>query len=80
MSKGLLTLLLLFTCFGIFKRSPPSQIEHIDTDRGVMDIPCRPERTSTGTVSHHHGADESRRGRDRGIKAHFSNGMGVALQ
>ena len=30
---------------GIFKRSPPSQIEHIDTDRGVMDISCRPERT-----------------------------------
>ena len=28
---------------GIFKRSPPSQIEHIDPDRGVMDIPCRPE-------------------------------------
>ena len=30
-------------CTGIFKRSPPSQIEHIDPDRGVMDIPCRPE-------------------------------------
>ena len=39
------------------------------------------KRTSqTGTVSHHHGADESCRGRDRGIKAHFSNGMGAALQ
>ena len=49
---------------GIFKRSPPSQIEHIDTDREVMDIPCRPERTGTGTVRHHHGADESCRGRD----------------
>ena len=43
---------------GIFKGSPPSQIEHIDLDRGVMDIPCRPERTGTGTVRHHHGADE----------------------
>ena len=32
---------------GIFKGSPPSQIEHIDLDRGVMDIPCRPERTGT---------------------------------
>ena len=40
---------------GIFERSPPSQIEHIDLDRGVMDIPCRPERTGTGTVRHHHG-------------------------
>ena len=54
-------------------------IQPLDLDRGVMDIPCRPERTSTGTVSHHHGADESCRGRDRGIKAHFSNGMGAAL-
>ena len=26
--------------------------EHIDTDREVMDIPCRPERTGTGTVRH----------------------------
>ena len=43
---------------------PPSQIEHIDTDRGVMDISCRSERTGTGTVRHHHGADESCRGRD----------------
>ena len=65
---------------GIFKRSPPSQIEHIDLDQGVMDIPCRPERTGTGTVRHYHGANESCRGRDRGIKAHFSNGMGAALQ
>ena len=65
---------------GIFKRSPPSQIEHIDLDRGVMDIPCRPERTGTGTVRHHHGADESCRGRDRGIEAYPSNGMGAALQ
>ena len=28
---------------GIFKRSPPSQIEHIDLDWGVMDISCRSE-------------------------------------
>ena len=34
----------------------------------------------TGTVRHYHGADESYRGRDRGIKAYFSNGMGAALQ
>ena len=65
---------------GIFKRSPPSQIEHIDTDRGAMDISCRPERTGTGTVRHHHGADENYRGRDRGIEAYPSNGMGAALQ
>ena len=65
---------------GVFKRSPPSQIEHLDLDRGVMDIPCRPERTGTGTVRHHHGADESCRGRDRGIEAYLSNGMGAALQ
>ena len=25
---------------GIFKRSPSSQIEHIDTDRRIVDIPC----------------------------------------
>ena len=65
---------------GIFERSPPSQIEHIDIDRRAMDISCRPERTGTGTVRHYHGTDESYRGRDRGIKAHFSNGMGAAVQ
>ncbi len=32
---------------GIFKRSPPIQIEYIDTDRRIMDISCRPERTGT---------------------------------
>ena len=46
----------------------------------IVDISCRPERTGTGTVRHYHGADESYRGRDRGIKAYFSNGMGAALQ
>ena len=65
---------------GIFKRSPPSQIEHIDIDRRAMDISCRPERTGTGTVRHHHGADESCRGRDRGIETNPRNGMGAALQ
>ena len=65
---------------GIFKRSPPSQIEHIDTDRRAMDISCRPERTGTGTVRHHHGADERCRGRDRGIETNPRNGMGAALQ
>ena len=63
-----------------YKRSPPRQIEYIDTDRRIVDISCRPERTGTGTVRHYHGADESYRGRDRGIKAYFSNGMGAALQ
>ena len=53
---------------------------NIDTDRGIVDISCRPERTGTETVRHHHGADESRRGRDRGIEAYPSNGMGAALQ
>ena len=48
--------------------------------RRIVDISCRPERTGTGTVRHYHGADESYRGRDRGIKAYFSNGMGAALQ
>ena len=65
---------------GIFKRSPPSQIEHIDIDRRAMDISCRPERTGTGTDRHHHRADENCRGRDRRIKAYPSNGMGAALQ
>ena len=65
---------------GVFKRSPPSQIEHLDLDRGVIDIPCRPERTDTGTVRHHHGADERCRGRDRGIETNPTNGMGAALQ
>ena len=65
---------------GIFKRSPPSQIEHTDTDRRIVDISCRPERTGAGTVRHYHGTAESCRGRDRGIKAYLSNGMGAALQ
>ena len=65
---------------GIFKRSPPSQIEHIDTDRRIVDISCRPERTGTGTVRYHHGANESCRGRDRGLEAYPSNGMGAAVQ
>ena len=65
---------------GIFKGSPPSQIEYIDTDRGIVDISCRPERTGTGTVRHHHGADENCRGRNRGIEAYPPNGMGAALQ
>ena len=64
---------------GIFKRSPPSQIEHIDTDRRIVDISCRPERTGTGTVRHYHGTAESYRGRDRGIKAYLSNGMGTTM-
>ncbi len=59
--------------------SPPSQIEYIDTDRRIVDISCRPERTGTGTVRHYHGADESHRGRDRGIEANSTNGMGAAL-
>ena len=46
-------------CTGIFKENPSSPIEHIDLDWGVMDISCRPERTGTGTVRYHHGADES---------------------
>jgi len=45
-----------------------------------MDISCRPERTGTGTVRHHHGADENCRGRNRGIKVYPSNGMGAAVQ
>ena len=62
------------------ERSPPSQIEHTDTDRRIVDISCRPERTGTGTVRHHHGADEGCRWCDRGIEAYPSNGMGAALQ
>ena len=45
-----------------------------------MDISCRPEQTGTGTVRHHHGTDENCRGRNRGIEAYPSNGMGAALQ
>ena len=44
---------------GIFKRSPPSQIEYIDPDRGIMDISCRPERTGTEAIRYNHRADES---------------------
>ena len=62
------------------RRSPPSPIEHIDLDRGVWTYLCRPERTGTGTVRHHHGADENCRGRNRGIKVYPSNGMGAAVQ
>ena len=65
---------------GIFKGSPPSQIEYIDTDRRIVDISCRPERTGTGTVRHYHGANESCRGRDRGLEAYPSNGMGATVQ
>ena len=32
------------------------------------------------TVRHYHGADESYRGRDRGIEVYPTNGMGAALQ
>ena len=53
--------------------------EYIDTDRRIVDISCRPERTGTGTVRHYYGADESYRGRDRGIKAYLSNGMGTTM-
>ena len=44
---------------GIFKRSPPSQIEYIDPDRGIMDISCRSERTGTEAIRYNHRADES---------------------
>ena len=54
--------------------------KYIDTDRRIVDISCRPERTGAGTVRHYHGTAESCRGRDRGIKAYLSNGMGAALQ
>ena len=57
----------------------PARLNTLTLDRGVMDIPCRPERTGTGTVRHYHGADESYRGRDRGIEAYPSNGMGAAM-
>ena len=45
----------------------------------IVDISCRPERTGTGTVRHYYGADESYRGRDRGIKAYLSNRMGTTM-
>ena len=51
----------------------PVSYTHL-TDREVMDISCRPERTGTGTVRHHHGADENCRGRNRGIEAYPPNG------
>ena len=58
----------------------PARLNNIDLDWGVMDISFRPERTGTGTVRHHHGADENCRGRNRGIKVYPSNGMGAAVQ
>ena len=63
-----------------YLRSPPRQIEYIDTGRRIVDISCRPERTGTGTVRHHHGADENCRWHNRGIEAYPTNGMGAALQ
>ena len=39
--------------------SPPSQIEYIDPDRGIMDISCRSERTGTKAIRDNHRADES---------------------
>ena len=48
--------------------------------RNLFNVSCRPERTGTGAVRHYHGTAESCRGRDRGIKAYLSNGMGAALQ
>lgn len=37
------------------------------------------EQAQEGTVRHYHGADENYRGRDRGIKAYLSNGMGTTM-
>ena len=58
----------------------PARLHTLTLTGGIVDISCRPERTGTETVRHHHGADESCRGRDRGIEAYPSNGMGAALQ
>ena len=58
----------------------PARLHTLSPDGGIVEISCRPERTGTETVRHHHGADESCRGRDRGIEAYPSNGMGAALQ
>ena len=37
------------------------------------------QMSDTESVRYHHGADESYRGRDRGIKAYLSNGMGTTM-
>ncbi len=42
----------------------PARLNTLTLTGEVMDISCRPERTSTETVRHYHGADESCRGRD----------------
>ena len=59
----------------------PARLNTLTLTGEVMDISCRPERTGTGTVRHHHGADESCRGRDRGIEAYLVkwNGCSVAI-
>ena len=58
----------------------PARLNTLILTGELLDISCRPERTGAGTVRHYHGAAESCRGRDRGIKAYLSNGMGAALQ
>ena len=58
----------------------PARLNTLILTGEVVDISCRPERTGTGTVRHYHGADESCRGRDRGIEAYPSNGMGATVQ
>ena len=59
----------------------PARLNTLILTGRAMDISCRPERTGTGTVRHHHGTDESCRGRDRRIKAYLIkwNGCSVAI-
>ena len=67
--------LIFFKGFGL------EQIRFLITHpNSLLDDASLFERTGTGTVRHHHGADENCRGRNRGIEAYPPNGMGAALQ
>ena len=54
---------------GISQTGTPGTVQLPYPDREIVDIPCRPERAGGGTAGLNHGADESRRGSDRGTES-----------
>ena len=54
---------------GISQTGTPGTVQLPYPDREIMDVPCRPERAGGGTAGLNHGADESRRGSDRGTES-----------
>ena len=53
---------------GISQTGTPGTVQLPYPDREIVDIPCRPERAGGGTAGLNHGADENRRGSDRGTE------------